>query len=411
MNNNMIEYNDEYISFYKLFKAVQIVYKKYKKYDDFLRNQFYYMTDFSFDKFYIDYYDYKRDRLVIGQKRSFIYIYDNTFYVKKVNGKLITESDSKMEDTSFNDLIFKNEDIIDQTINIYRQFTDFRLNGINNYPVFDEYGEKFFLNLNSVQMYFCKYVDDKVGERERLKYILPFYGEIRIDGVRPLVEEYKKIGDKKVKKHLKIKKSDLPDWCIKAIEMYEKNHTNIFIKLLKKSSISKKPKLINNDIVSKKIEETHKSIENMANKYGELNEEKDDYERIVVPRKLLFNNVDDHLEINKNYIDSLKYVDLSNISFDGVLVSGVDFTDTNINCFNPQTVYNKDLSYCSFGDKDIKDNSIPFDLYTDFNGVNLCGTVILGDSDFMYNIDGAITDSNTRIIYNHSNDKVKKKNK
>ena len=63
-----------------------------------------------------------------------------------------------------------------------------------------------------------------------------------------------------------------------------------------------------------------------------------DYDRVCVPNDLLFKRVDDHFEINDTYKDNLRYIDLSNVDFTNVLVSGIDFTDTNITYFDPQTV-------------------------------------------------------------------------
>ena len=45
-----------------------------------------------------------------------------------------------------------------------------------------------------------------------------------------------------------------------------------------------------------------------------------------------------------------EYIDLSLINFDNVNVSGIDFSNTNLNTtlFNPQKVYQKNISGCDF---------------------------------------------------------------
>jgi hypothetical protein len=58
--------------------------------------------------------------------------------------------------------------------------------------------------------------------------------------------------------------------------------------------------------------------------------------------------VGDHLEIPKDFIQVLKYIDLSLFDFDNVKVSGIDFRGCNVEHINPQRVYNKDLSNCNF---------------------------------------------------------------
>ena len=82
---------------------------------------------------------------------------------------------------------------------------------------------------------------------------------------------------------------------------------------------------------------------------------------IKVDENILFNNMGDYKEIKEELKEDLIYLDLSNISFDNVKVSGLDLSNTNVS-IDPQTIYNKDMSYGVYdGIKFISNN---------FNGVN-----------------------------------------
>lgn len=136
-----------------------------------------------------------------------------------------------------------------------------------------------------------------------------------------------------------------------------------------------------------------------------------DFNRISISDEQLFRKNGDHLEIKDYYIPYLKYFDLSILSFDNVDVSGVDFSDTNMFMFSPQKVYRKDLSNCTFKSNSINNGIVPFEFFSNFNGVNLSGTTIVDDSPFGFYLRGAITDKNTNIIINKKKkQKVKKKN-
>lgn len=62
------------------------------------------------------------------------------------------------------------------------------------------------------------------------------------------------------------------------------------------------------------------------------------------------------LEKERKQASILKYIDLSNISFDNQNVEGIDFTGTNAN-INPQTVQNKSLQKAKLSGLDFKDKS------------------------------------------------------
>ena len=92
------------------------------------------------------------------------------------------------------------------------------------------------------------------------------------------------------------------------------------------------------------------------------------YHQIPITSELLFKKVEDHLEIIPEYLNYLRYFNLSgtNISFKNVKVVGIDFRKTNA-VIEPQEVYQKDISYCKFS----KDNLLTF---TNFDGVRAIGT-------------------------------------
>ena len=66
-------------------------------------------------------------------------------------------------------------------------------------------------------------------------------------------------------------------------------------------------------------------------------------------------SVDGHYEINRDIINTslLRFLNLSLIDFTNVNVKGIDFRKSGAR-INPQTVFNKDISYCSFDDGNIK---------------------------------------------------------
>ena len=125
------------------------------------------------------------------------------------------------------------------------------------------------------------------------------------------------------------------------------------------------------------------------------NEENNTHERL--PIEDIFITVDGVKEINPAFIETglLKYIDLSLISFKNVKISGVDFRGTNV-YFNPQEVYNKDLSNCNFEGLSIMGAA-------DFSGINVCGSKFSSDnksSTFDINTGSftyAIYDDNTTL--------------
>ena len=91
---------------------------------------------------------------------------------------------------------------------------------------------------------------------------------------------------------------------------------------------------------------------------------------IPITESVLFIDKIDHREINPFFLDNhlLRYADLSMIDFSNVKLDHIDclaYTNANI---NPQTVYNKDLSYC--------DLRGVYHTMDDFSGVNMEETIV-----------------------------------
>ena len=89
------------------------------------------------------------------------------------------------------------------------------------------------------------------------------------------------------------------------------------------------------------------------------------YHSIPIGKEELLVTIDDHYEINRNFIEYLRFLNLSMIDFSNVKVSGLDFRGSAAR-INPQLVYKKDLSNSIFDTSNIK-------FYDDFTGVNIEG--------------------------------------
>lgn len=139
------------------------------------------------------------------------------------------------------------------------------------------------------------------------------------------------------------------------------------------------------------IEETRRIIKEEIDKYSELKEKvrledeqkkiekakeetirkEKDIERVEISN--IFINVGDHIEINPMFINILKFIDLRVVSFTNVKMSNIDFRDTNIE-FDPQIVYNKDLSGSNF-------EGLYIGPFMNFKGVNIKGCKFSEDNN------------------------------
>ena len=133
------------------------------------------------------------------------------------------------------------------------------------------------------------------------------------------------------------------------------------------------------------------NLSNELTKYGELNEDESKklLHSIPIDESILFEKEDDHLKIKSVFIPMLKFFDLGAISFENVDIRFIDFRDSNA-IVNIRKVYNQDLSFAKFDDENILD-------WTDYEGVNLTGTVLNKAPGTMINIDKSISNMDTDI--------------
>lgn len=125
-------------------------------------------------------------------------------------------------------------------------------------------------------------------------------------------------------------------------------------------------------------QEKIEQLESLKNSLVKL--EKSNYKRSVASSDL-FSVVDDHLEVNKEYLNKLRFLDLSCIDFSNVKVSGLDFSESNAS-INPQTVYQRNMSNGKYDGLDFNSK--------DFSGVNVIGSTFDNcNMDFTL-MDGAI---------------------
>ncbi len=168
--------------------------------------------------------------------------------------------------------------------------------------------------------------------------------------------------------------------------------------LLRKQEENKRLK----EISQKKDEEAARKRELKAQYLGQMRElakslalldDDEDIDRITI--KNLYDDCGDHLEIKEDYSDYLDVIDLSRESFKNVKISGLNFKGSNV-IFNPQVVYNKDMSNCNF-------EGVHFSPFASFAGVNIEGSSFSPDNDrstidtFNSSISRAIYNDQTRI--------------
>lgn len=162
------------------------------------------------------------------------------------------------------------------------------------------------------------------------------------------------------------------------------------------------------DGIAKKKEENariEEGIENCIKQFHEVYKEYREYKNARDPNNKdslpllnpdgIFVTCGDHKEIHKDFENYLDMFDLSNQTFENVKVAGLNFEGSNAR-FNPQVVYQKDLSNCNL-------NGIFFSPFTDFTGVKLYGATLSYDNDdrtidmFNSSIKKSFCDENTKI--------------
>ena len=113
------------------------------------------------------------------------------------------------------------------------------------------------------------------------------------------------------------------------------------------------------------------------------------YHSVSITDDLLFEIVDNHKEIRSIFIPMLKFLDLKEIIWDNVKCSNIDFSETNA-VLNIQTVYNKDISFSRFNNRNIPD-------WSSYKGVNIIGATLEEYPSTLLDINEAIMDESTVI--------------
>lgn len=75
-------------------------------------------------------------------------------------------------------------------------------------------------------------------------------------------------------------------------------------------------------------------------------------DRFIIREENLFVEVDGVKCVREEWKKLLRYLDLANISFEGVNIAGLDFSGSNA-VINPELVYNKDINMCTFDDNNL----------------------------------------------------------
>ena len=122
------------------------------------------------------------------------------------------------------------------------------------------------------------------------------------------------------------------------------------------------------------IEEKRKKVEEKINELLSLIESAEKlgvnptslYCKIPITREELLVEIEDHFEINRKFVEYLRFLNLSQVDFSNVKCSGIDFRHSGARIY-PQKVYNKDISNSIFDKENIK-------FFDSLDGVNYEGT-------------------------------------
>ena len=163
-----------------------------------------------------------------------------------------------------------------------------------------------------------------------------------------------------------------------------KRDSSYFDRVVNESCEAKKKKAID-DVnrvhaeEDKKRQEIIDKLTSLKAALGKLDKGASDLSQI--DRDVLIREVDDHFEINPEFLNQLRFLNLAYIDFTNVKVSGIDFSGSNAS-IDPQLVYKKDMSNGKY-------DGLSFTT-SDFSGVNITGASFDGcNMDFAL-MDGAI---------------------
>lgn len=128
--------------------------------------------------------------------------------------------------------------------------------------------------------------------------------------------------------------------------------------------------VVNNEVaLEKKMIAYLDEVKKMNDQISSLNlEQKESRLRVPISYDILYEKIDNHIEIKNKFIDYINYIDFSLINTDTLKVCGIDWSDTNIK-IDPQRVYNKDLSHAKFAQENLITNN--------FEGCNMIRTIFI----------------------------------
>lgn len=146
---------------------------------------------------------------------------------------------------------------------------------------------------------------------------------------------------KKKKKNLVQKKAILFDLYMNKLT--EKNID--YIKQIESEEDKRKRREQKIEHQRRQVEAKKESYERSIKEFEEVSGEEIEVKRTKLPFEALFRQVGEHYEFHPFFLQNnrLREIDLSEIDFGDIKLSGVDLSETNA-IVDPQTVYNKDMS-------------------------------------------------------------------
>ena len=206
--------------------------------------------------------------------------------------------------------------------------------------------------------------NSKVGEiQTKEEYVKENKGDLALLQVQQDLENEKKAEEhREAEKRMREKKAK-EEAARKALLAKQEQERIVRETAERKRKEEEENKALKNDYLAQ-MKELHKKLKEL-----------DQYIEIPrIPVNDLLIDCGDHKEINPAYVDYLDIVDLSHETFENVKMSGgLNFEGSNIR-FDPQVVYNKNLSGSNF-------TGIYFSPFTDFTDVNIIGSTFSFDND------------------------------